>query len=79
MMWPRGADAPSGVPRWAWQRMAVVYDQLNITELACMELVSRKLQMCEYRRRGRAIGASQGDELLEDAHLFLGVGETRGL
>ena len=60
-------------------QLAVVYDQLHITELACMELVARKLQMCEYRHRDRAIGATQGDDLLEDAHLYMGVGETRGL
>ncbi|CAK0846128.1 unnamed protein product [Prorocentrum cordatum] len=58
-------------------QLATVHDQLDITELACMELVSRKLQMCEHRHRERATGAIQGDELLEDAHLYLGVGETR--
>ncbi|CAK0891318.1 unnamed protein product, partial [Prorocentrum cordatum] len=60
-------------------QLAVGCDQLSITELACMELVSRKLHVCEYRHRERAIGAAQGDELLEDAHLYPGVGETRGL
>ncbi|CAK0895469.1 unnamed protein product, partial [Prorocentrum cordatum] len=60
-------------------QLAVVYDQLNITELACMELVSRKSQMCEYRHRDRAIGATQGDDLLEDADLYLSLGKTRGL
>ncbi|CAK0799764.1 unnamed protein product, partial [Prorocentrum cordatum] len=44
-----------------------------------MELVHRKLQMCEHKHRERAIGATQGDEPLGDAHLDLVAGETRGL
>ena len=58
---------------------ATVFDQLNIGELACMELVSRRLQMCEYKYRDRILGRIQGGEVEEDAHLYMGTGETRGM
>ena len=38
---------------------AVVFDQLNVSELACMELICRKLQMAEYRH-----GAARGSLLV---------------
>ena len=60
-------------------QLAVQYDQLNVSELACMELICRKLQMAEYRHRERVLGLANGDELLEDQHLYMGTGETRGM
>ncbi|CAK0822814.1 unnamed protein product, partial [Prorocentrum cordatum] len=59
--------------------LLLTYDQLNGSELSCAELVCRRLQMAEYRHRERILTTSRGDELLEDSHLYLGTGETRGL
>ncbi|CAK0881152.1 unnamed protein product [Prorocentrum cordatum] len=59
--------------------LLLTYDQLNGSELSCAELVCRRLQMAEYRHRERVLTTSRGDELLEDSHLYLGTGETRGL
>ena len=59
---------------------AVQYDQLNVSELASMELVMRRAQVAEFRHRERLFGrAGGGDELLEDEHLYMGTGETKGL
>jgi hypothetical protein len=58
---------------------AATYDQLNVSELASMELVCRRLQMCEYKHRERILGRGHLDELQEDAHLYMGTGETRGM
>ena len=55
--------------------LAVTWDQINITELACFELVVRRAQLSEFRYRDRMCGSLEND----DDHLFMGVGETRGL
>eukprot|EP00974_Lingulodinium_polyedra_P087967 8530811-Lingulodinium_polyedra.AAC.1 len=44
-----------------------------------MELVARKMQMAEYRHRERVLSGAVHDELGEDARLYLGLGETRGM
>jgi len=59
--------------------MAATYDQLNVTELSSFELLLRSAQLAELRHKQKVIerrgDASHGD----DEHLFLGIGETRGL
>ena len=55
---------------------AVVFDQLNVSELACMLLVCRNLRMSDHRHR--ILSGSGIDELQEDFHLYMGTGETRG-
>ena len=59
--------------------LAVTFDQLNVGELACFELLARRCQMAEWRHRDRLIAKQNGDELLEDEFLYMGTGETRGL
>ena len=59
--------------------IALCYDQLNITELACFELIFRKAQLAEMRHREKMIGHNASDDMVEDEYLFLGIGETRRL
>ena len=42
---------------------AVVFDQLNASELVCMELICRKMQLAEYRHRERIFSGPGNDEL----------------
>eukprot|EP00974_Lingulodinium_polyedra_P021414 2068948-Lingulodinium_polyedra.AAC.1 len=58
--------------------LAVVYDQLNITELASFELLMRRAQMTEYRYCEKLLGSVE-NALAEDEHLYLGASETRGM
>ncbi|CAK0789220.1 unnamed protein product, partial [Prorocentrum cordatum] len=59
--------------------LAVVYDQLNITELASFELLLRRAQLAEMRYRDKILGKHGGDEFAEDEFLYMGAGLTRGL
>jgi hypothetical protein len=59
--------------------LAVVYDQLNITELASFELLLRRAQLAEMRYRDKILGKHGGDEFAEDEFLYMGTGLTRGL
>ncbi|CAK0836868.1 unnamed protein product [Prorocentrum cordatum] len=54
------------------------FDQLNLTELSLVELLVRRAQLAEWRRRGRLLKGS-GDEYLEGEYLYMGASETRGL
>eukprot|EP00959_Pyramimonas_sp_CCMP1952_P467302 9491354-Pyramimonas_sp.AAC.1 len=54
------------------------FDQLNLTELALVELLVRRAQLAEWRHRERLLKSS-GDEYLEDEYLYMGTSETRGL
>ena len=45
--------------------LAVVYDQLNISELSCFELLLCKAQVAEWRHRDRICGGA-GDEFADD-------------
>ena len=56
-----------------------VFDQLNVSELACMELIFREMQMPEYRHRERIPCGSGNDDLQEDLHLYMVSGESRGM
>jgi len=58
--------------------LALCFDQLQASELACMEMLIRKAQMIELKHRGRVTTASVG-EVEDDAHLYLGTSHTRGL
>eukprot|EP00974_Lingulodinium_polyedra_P017693 1716541-Lingulodinium_polyedra.AAC.1 len=55
---------------------ALCYDQVAVSELACMELMLRKVQVAELKHRERILGVQGGDGL-ED-YLYLGEGQTRG-
>jgi len=55
---------------------ACCYDQLNVGELACMEILSRSIQMTEYRWRERIVGNSTSHD--DEAFLFLGADPCRG-
>ncbi|CAK0808121.1 unnamed protein product [Prorocentrum cordatum] len=59
---------------------AVVYGQLNITELACFEIFCRRAQLSEWRQKDRLTGGASGldDECADEKHLRMGSGETRG-
>jgi len=57
---------------------ALVYDQVQGAELACLELVARTAQLVELRHWGRVVGGHQGTPD-EDAFLYMGTGRTRGL
>ena len=56
---------------------ATTYDQLNIGELASMEVLARGLQMTQYRWRDRLLGVGQNDHDSE-SHYFFGTDCTRG-
>ena len=58
--------------------LAVEYDQLNIGELATIELLCRRLQMIQYRWKERVLGASSSGSVDDESHFFLGVDPTRG-
>ncbi|CAE7467165.1 unnamed protein product [Symbiodinium microadriaticum] len=58
--------------------LAIEYDQLNIGELASIELACRRLQMIQYRWRERILGAVSSGTIDDESHFFLGVDPTRG-
>ena len=58
--------------------LAIEYDQLNIGELAAVELLCRRLQMIQYRWKERVLGAVSSGTVDDESHFFLGVDPTRG-
>ena len=77
--WKRGAalkPADAGVlehelaPRAL--QLAAEYDQLNVTELASMELLARRAQLSELKWKERVLRHDPQDEYGEDAWLYLG-------
>ena len=58
--------------------LAIEYDQLNIGELAAIELLCRRLQMIQFRWKERVLGASSTGTVDDESHFFLGVDPTRG-
>ena len=60
-------------------QLALSYDQIDVTTLACAELGARRVQMISDRWKNKLPGFSggaQGEE--DDSHLLLGTSETRG-
>jgi len=58
--------------------LTLCYDQLQGAELASMEMLIRKAQLIELKHRDRVLAAAVG-QVEDDAHLYLGTGQTRGL
>ena len=58
---------------------AACYDQLNLFNLGCVEVMVRKLQMAEEKYKERLYhNQGLGDNVGEDHHLFMGTQGTRG-
>ncbi|OLQ10940.1 Calpain-15 [Symbiodinium microadriaticum] len=58
--------------------LAIEYDQLNVGELAAVELLCRRLQMIQYRWRERILGATATGTIEDESHFFMGTDPTRG-
>lgn len=63
---------------------AVTFDQLQVAELACLEVVVRQAQLIELKYRNKVLSnqtasATDVSTLELDDHLYLGTGRTRGL
>jgi hypothetical protein len=60
--------------------LALLYDQLHLTEIAAFELLARRAQMIElkYKNKIVPVGSYQNDPF-DDAHLYQGTAATRGL
>ena len=58
---------------------ALCYDQLQVCELASLELVLRKAQLVELKHRDRIVHFDRDLTVDDDEHLYLGTGKTRGL
>jgi len=59
----------------------ITYDQLNVSELAGVEVIARQLQLAEERERESSEAKKpKGDkaDLVLDSHLYLGGGHNRG-
>ena len=56
--------------------LAIEYDQLNIGELAAIELLCRRLQMIQYRWKERVLGTASTGTVDDESHFFLGVDPT---
>ena len=53
------------------------YDQLNVANLACFELLVRRIQMIEHKMRGKMTDASL-DVLGQEDKLYLGSEIAKG-
>ena len=58
---------------------ALTYDMLSVAELASFELACRRAQLAELKHKDSSMRGSSADDLSEDAYLYMGTGETRGL
>ena len=59
-------------------QFAVEFDQLNISEPACMELLARRAQLSELKWMERILRHGPSDEYGEDSYLYMGTNQTRG-
>ena len=59
-------------------QFAVEFDQLNVSELSCMEFLARQAQLSELKHRERVLQADPSDDFGEDSYLYLGISQTRG-
>ncbi len=62
---------------------ASCYDQLNISRLACMELVCRTIQVVQMRYRERFLPTAKGkgaraSSVEDDAYLYMGTSQKCG-
>jgi hypothetical protein len=57
---------------------ALTYDQLNVSELSCLELLLRRAQLAELKHKGRVLRV-ESDLFGDDEYLYMGTGQTRGL
>ena len=59
---------------------AVSNDQLQVSQLACLEILCRSLQLIELKHRDRflpSLGSGTGP--FEDSHIYFGLSQTRGI
>lgn len=54
------------------------YDQLSDDELAVSELMARRIQMLQYKRKDRLLNAASSTGIEEESHYFLGTDPSRG-
>ena len=57
---------------------AMQFDQINVGELASMELLMRRAQLSELKYKDAVLRNDPADEYGDDAFLYLGTGQTRG-
>ena len=57
---------------------AATFDQVNVSELACMELLLRRAQLSELRHKERILSLDPADDFGDDSYLYMGTGVTRG-
>ena len=57
----------------------VCYDQVQVGELAGIEILMRKAQLTEIKHKDRIIKFSKDDPNVDGEHLHCGTGTTRGL
>ena len=55
------------------------FDQVNVSEISGFELLLRSAQLAGLRHKQQLIMRTGDDVHGDDEHLFLGIGETRGL
>lgn len=53
---------------------AVVVDQLQVCEIAALEVLIRRAQLIELRHREKVTGGTMGVSVDDDAHIYLGTG-----
>ena len=58
---------------------ALTFDQLQIAEVASVEIVMRKAQVCELKYKDKIITMDSKSQIDDDEHLYMGTGKTRGL
>ena len=58
---------------------ALAYDQLEIGQLACMEVLCRSLQLIELKHKDKFIPSLGAGDPNEDFHLYMGLSQTRGV
>ena len=57
---------------------ALSYDQLNVGELACMELLLRRAQLSELKHKERLLQVDAANDYGADEYLYMGTNSTRG-
>ncbi|CAK0848864.1 unnamed protein product, partial [Prorocentrum cordatum] len=83
--WKRGAGLGAGDIGVAEHEVAmrclenaISYDQLNVGELACMELLLRRAQLSELKHKGRLLQVGAANDYGADEYLYMGTNATRG-